>query len=336
VKALPVLWEGLGDFWPADPGAARCDGRGRVLDCTSLAQLGPLGEAARAVTAQRRFRYDPGDTVLLNDPFSGGTRVQDLICLRRTDVGVAAVRTTVPDFGGDRFGGYNPHAVEVWAEGNRLTPIRIARDGELIRDSFTCALLNSRTPRIFEQVLRSLLNAAEELAAEAFEDRTEAAAAAARSALASFRGRRSGWVWAEIAGTEPAAVVVASASYDGERMILDFERSSPQLPRYVNATRGVTISAALAALPDAASLPANDGLLDVIEVRTRPGTVVHASYPAPTARGPHLTAYAVTSAVSTLLRTPLSVEPSIRLLDADGFLDATIAAQVQLAEAAAG
>jgi N-methylhydantoinase B/oxoprolinase/acetone carboxylase alpha subunit len=98
----------------------------------------------------------------------------------------------------------------------------------------------------------------------------------------------------------------------------------------------VTVSASLAALPNAASLPINDGLLDVVEVRTRPGTVVHASYPAPTARGPDVTAAAVTAAVSRALGTPAPAATEGRgLLDADGFLAATIAERVQLAEAAA-
>jgi N-methylhydantoinase B len=326
--------EGLADIWPSDPAAALCDEQGRVLECTSLAQLGPLGEAARTVLAQTRFRYEPGDTVLLNDPFSGGTRVQDLFCLRRTEVGVAAVRATVPDFGGDIFGAYNPHAVEVWAEGNRLTPIRIARGGEVTRDAFACAVLNSRTPKIFERILRSLLHAAEQLATETLEDRTESAAATVQTALAALGGRRSVVASTAIARADPPVVVVASASSESGRLVLNFEESAPQVPHYVNATRGVTISAALAALPDAASLPANDGLLDAIEVRTRPGTVVHAAYPAPTARGPHLTATAVTSVVSTLLGTRLPIKPSTRLLNTDGSLDATIAERIQRAETA--
>jgi N-methylhydantoinase B len=212
VKPVPGPWDALDGVWHADPAAAVCDERGRVLGCTSLARLGPLGEAARAVLAQTRFSYEPGDTVLLNDPFTGGTRVQDLVCLRRTRTSVAVVCATVPDFGGDSFGGYNPRAVEVWAEGNRLTPIRIARDGQPIRDAFTCAVLNSRTPRIFERVLRSLLAAAEDVAREQPGDETEAAAAAARAALAPLQGLRSGPISVELADAEPTVAVVVSAS----------------------------------------------------------------------------------------------------------------------------
>jgi N-methylhydantoinase B len=332
VRPVSLDWDDLGDVWSAAPGAALCDERGRVLECSSLAQLGPLGEATRAVLAQTRFRYEPGDTVLLNDPFSGGTRVQDFVCLRRTEAGIAAVRATVPDFGGDCFGAYNPRAVEVWAEGNRLTPLRVARDGQPIRDSFACAVLNSRTPRLVERMLRSLLDVAEALAREAPVDRTDATAAAARRALASG-SLRTGDVTEEVAGAATAAAVVASASREGERLVVDLGRSSPQVPQYVNATRGATVSAVLAALPGASDLPADDGLLDVVEVRTRPGTVVHAAYPAPTASG-HLAAGAVTAAVSRLLGTPVAAETADRLLDADGFLDAAVADRLQVAEAA--
>jgi N-methylhydantoinase B len=335
VRPVSLDWDDLGDVWSAEPGAALCDQRGRVLECSSLAHVGPLGEAARAVLAQTRFRYEPGDTVLLNDPFSGGTRVQDFVCLRRTEAGVAAVRATVPDFGGDSFGAYNPRAVEVWAEGNRLTPLRIARDGQPIRDSFACAVLNSRTPRLVERMLRSLLDVAEALASETREDRTDATAAAARRALGSSRALQADGVTEEIDGAATVAAVVASASWHAERLVVDLGRSSPQVPQYVNATRGATISAVLAALPRASDLPADDGLLDVVDVRTRPGTVVHAAYPAPTASG-HLAAGAVTAAVSRLLGMPVAPETASGLLDADGFLDAAVAGRVQLAEAAAG
>ena len=88
----------------------------------------------------------PGDQVLLNDPFAGGTHLNDLTlvapCFTAAGrlVGWAANRAHHADVGGMAPGSIPPDAVEVFQEGLRLPPVRLTDEVEAV------LLANSRTP----------------------------------------------------------------------------------------------------------------------------------------------------------------------------------------------
>jgi N-methylhydantoinase B len=326
-----------------DPAVALVDPSGRVVACSPPAHFGTLGEAARAVHVASALTLADGDVVVLNDPFTGGTRVQDLFAVHLVELsprlGLWAVvaRTTVGDLGGDVFGSYNPNANELWAEGARITPIRIGRKSGGVRDTFTCVVLNSRVPRLLQRQLEGAVAALGQAAARLREAGADLAAESAR--LLALEAGRTRAVLADVR-PEPVEVRVGESRtgpvvrlrpyrHDG-RVVLDFSSSDPNVAHYVNTTRGTTVGASLRALS-----AQNDGALEVVEVRTRPGTIVDVSYPLPSALGAYTTAAATRQAVrQALLLEPEPAQVAAPpVVGADGVLAEEIAVRLKEDEA---
>jgi N-methylhydantoinase B len=335
-----------------DAGAAIADSEGRVLACSELRHLGTFASAARTAAAGLEFPFDPGDVALLSDPFSGGSRVVDFHVLSRIEVGdaagpwIALCRATAADLGGDCFGGLNPDASEIWAEGARITPLAIfdARGG-MATDVLECVVLNSRTPRLLRAELEALV-AAVRLAAEpvakalagsrvdissASEPLRDLVAEEARSLLSDVSGGSDARA---VAG---GAIVRVEASVADDEIRLDLCGSDRAGAGYANARRGTTISAALeGALPAGARMASwNAGLLDAVAVLTEPGTLVDAPYPVATGAAVHSVAAAVRLAVRAALHGPVeTAEPDDRL-GRDGRLAQSLADRLAADERAA-
>jgi N-methylhydantoinase B len=122
--------------------------------------------------AMEQCELEPGDIVILNDPFRGGTHLPDItlvmpVYLRgdgrpasgalRLRSGQAPLRSrSAPDFyvasrahhadvGGTYPGSMGP-CREIYQEGLRIPPIRIMRGGKLVADVLSLLLNNVRTP----------------------------------------------------------------------------------------------------------------------------------------------------------------------------------------------
>ncbi len=87
----------------------------------------------------------PGDQVVLNDPFAGGTHLNDVTLVAPCHaggrlIGWVANRAHHADVGGMAPGSIPPEAVEIYQEGLRIPPVRLTPE--------VAALLqaNSRTP----------------------------------------------------------------------------------------------------------------------------------------------------------------------------------------------
>lgn len=88
--------------------------------------------------AIRAFRLEPGDVVLVNDPFRGGTHLPDITAVAGVFTGgpspefYVASRAHHADVGGMSPGSM-PLAREIYQEGIRIPPVRIRRRGEIDR-----------------------------------------------------------------------------------------------------------------------------------------------------------------------------------------------------------
>ena len=69
------------------------------------------------------------------------------------------VRAHTEDIGGDLRGNYNPRATDIWAEGVRCPPVKIYRDGKLLKDTLNTIALNSRNPNAFRLDLEAMFSA---------------------------------------------------------------------------------------------------------------------------------------------------------------------------------
>src|SRR4030088_3332747 len=132
-----------------------------------------LGSVPMSVAAaMEHCALEPGDVVMLNDPFRGGTHLPDItlvmpVYLSRSGIkrgdgvrprpsGAKPRHHTTPDFyvasrahhadvGGTYPGSMGP-CREIYQEGFRIPPVKIMRGGEIVADVLALLLNNVRTP----------------------------------------------------------------------------------------------------------------------------------------------------------------------------------------------
>ena len=123
-----------------------------------------LGSMPMSVAAAiERGGWEPGDIVMLNDPFRGGTHLPDITLVmpvyvdeRGENRGRGRPRHTLPDFyvaarahhadvGGTFPGSMGP-CREIYQEGLRIPPVKIVRGGKIVGDVLALLLNNVRTP----------------------------------------------------------------------------------------------------------------------------------------------------------------------------------------------
>ena len=270
-----------------------------------------LGSMPRAVLAALELGpFAPGDAVLLNDPYRGGTHLPDLTLVspvflprRRTPDFSVASRAHHADVGGAAPGSM-PLAREVYEEGFRIPPVFLARGGRLVPDVLSLLLANVRTAEERRADLEAQLGAqgtgAQRLiemagrsgALELVRESTrllEHGERVMRAALATLpRGtyRFEDALDDDGLGHGPIPIRVA-VTLSGDHATVDFTGSSPQVPGSVNAVEAVTFAATQYALRCVlgGDLPVNDGAFRPVSVIAPRGTVVHARPPAAVAAG---------------------------------------------------
>ncbi len=107
--------------------------------------LGSMPASVRAAIDALGDRLQPGDQVVLNDPFAGGTHLNDVTlvapCFAGDElVGWAANRAHHADLGGMAPGSMPPEAVDIQQEGLRVPPVLLSPGVEAL------VVASSRTP----------------------------------------------------------------------------------------------------------------------------------------------------------------------------------------------
>jgi len=207
-----------------------------------------------------------GDAWLMNDPWSGGTHLPDLIVMRPIFaegalVALAAAILHHQDVGGIAAGSIPPDATEIFQEGLRIPPVRWRARGQA--DPHIEALLcaNSRTPGNLLGDLNAQWSAvslgADETAAlrtrtgAAFQPVCEALLAQSeRLTREALRAAPDGeWHWQDQLdgdGISDTPVRIAVRLHkQGEALHIDFTGSSPQTRGPVNASPSSMMSAIL-------------------------------------------------------------------------------------------
>ena len=267
--------------------------------------LGAMPHSVAAALAEfPPSTLDPGDAVLLNDPFHGGAHLPDLTLV--TPVFVAgelvafvANRAHHADVGGARAGSVAADSTEIFQEGLRIPPVKYVRGGETDEGLRAMLLTNVRTPEERRGDLRAQ-RAANETGSErlhALVDRYDAdTLVAAMDAVADYAEARMRSEIADLPDGEYAfedeldgdgrgdgpVPIVATVTVDGEDVFVDFEGTAGQVDGPVNAPLAVTTSATYYAVrsvtdPD---VPPCSGAYRPIHVDAPEGTVVNATPPA--------------------------------------------------------
>ena len=271
--------------------------------------LGSTPLSVQAAIAQMPMA--PGDVVILNDPYAGGTHLPDVTVVapvflpnrRRAPFGYVANRAHHADIGGSAPGSM-PLATEIYQEGFRLPPVRIVARGRIVDDVLRLFLANTRIADerrgdLLAQLTALRLGATRmrALVTQAGRETTAAAMGAlqtysARRLSAALRGlprgiyRAEDWMDDDGAGTERIPIRVAIHIGNG-RVLVDFSGTAPQVRGGINANYAVTLAAVLYTfqLLGGGDIPANAGLLRPIRVIAPPGTLVNAECPAAVAGG---------------------------------------------------
>ena len=123
-----------------------------------------MQSAARAITDRLGSELAEGDVVIMNDPFLGGTHLQDIKLLRPYYHGGKLVLLLVStghyvDVGGASAAGFDPGATDIFQEGLQIPPTFLCRGGEIRRDVLRLIVQNTRMPEAQEGDIRAQLNA---------------------------------------------------------------------------------------------------------------------------------------------------------------------------------
>jgi N-methylhydantoinase B len=249
---------------------------------------------------------EQGDTFIFNDPYDGGTHLNDFRLVRPLMRGgkvfawIASVGHWL-DIGGAVPGNYNPKATESFQEGVRIPPVKLACAGIIQQDIVDILAANSRVPQsnwgdlngqinaldLGERRLHALLDEyGDETITAALQALSARAEALMRSNIAALPdGTYSCDDFLDNDGvTDQPLRIALDLTIDGDTMRLDFSRSAPPCDGPLNIARSTAVASCYVALKHIfTDVPANAGCLAPIEFVIPDTTLLGVSAPRPVA-----------------------------------------------------
>lgn len=272
-----------------------------------------LGSTPLSVEAAIGAHYfEPGDEIVLNDPYCGGTHLPDLTIVRGVFIDdddaplfYVANRAHHADVGG-AVRGSMALFTEIYQEGLRIPPVLIRRGGEPVDEVWQLMLANMRQPderrgdlnaqlnanRVGEMGLRRIVARADRSELLAYcEHLKDAAERHVRQLLASTPdGNYAAEEFLDNDGvTESGAPVPIRVHFriQGDAAVVDFAGTAPQMAGCLNTNPAVALSAVFYVLRALAGeeIPSNAGCLRPVEVRIPHGSMLNPEIPAAVAGG---------------------------------------------------
>ncbi|MEJ0074576.1 MAG: hydantoinase B/oxoprolinase family protein [Alphaproteobacteria bacterium] len=268
--------------------------------------VGAMAFAVKAVIDKvaRDGGLEAGDTYLFNDPYDGGTHLNDIRLVRplmregKVFAWLASVGHWL-DVGGNVPGNFNAKATESFQEGFRIPPVKLVRHGVIQQDIIDILAANSRVPQSNWGDLNGQLNALDlgERRLNALLD--EYGDDTITAALAALSQRAEALMRANIAAlpdgtytcddfldndgvTDQPLKIALDLTIAGDRMTLDFSRSAPPCDGPLNIARSTTVACCYVALKHLfTDVPANAGCLAPIAFVIPDTTLLGVSAPRP-------------------------------------------------------
>ncbi|AWJ91504.1 hydantoin utilization protein B (plasmid) [Azospirillum baldaniorum] len=251
--------------------------------------VGAMAFAVKAVIDKvaREGDLHPDDIFLFNDPYDGGTHLNDFRLVRpifrqgRLFCWMASVGHWL-DIGGNVPGNFNARATDSFQEGVRIPPVKLVKAGVMNHDLLAILAANSRVPVSNYGDLNGQLNAldlgvrrltelldehGEDTVAAAFDAFTARAEALMRSALSKLPdGTYSFEDYLDNDGiTADRLRIALDLTIAGDRMVLDFSRSSAPCAGPLNIAYSTAVACCYVALKHVfTDVPANAGCLNPI------------------------------------------------------------------------
>jgi N-methylhydantoinase B len=292
----------VGDF-----AAAVCDEEGRFFDAgyTFPLQLVGFEEVMKSVLARWRGQLDPGDVLVLNDPYSGMGHMPDTAVIapifwRDEVVGYTISYSHHTDVGGRFAGSFSSQPTSSFEEGLRLPPVKLVARGRRNEDLLAAILANVRTPddwmgdieakiagcgrggdefrRLLDKYGRQSLRDC----CDYVMDVSEAAARAAISALADGRYEAERVLSDDGSGNPATLRFRLAMTVKGDGVAFDFAGTDRQVANAINCPfghmKGVALGTAKTLVASRADM--NSGFTRAFEVTAPKGTILNPVYPA--------------------------------------------------------
>lgn len=261
--------------------------------------------STRAVVEAFGDSIGEGDVFLHNDPYTGGTHLNDILLLKPIFAGdrrifFAAIRAHWNDVGGMTPGSLSGAVSEIVQEGIRIPPIRIVERGRPSQPALELLFANMRLPGERRGDYQTMLGAADKaaehvgrlIARYGRDELLEATEELMRRSEQRMRARiaeippgdyfAEGYVESSGQSDEPL-VIRLRLSVQSDRIVADFTGTAAQVPGATNVGPALAPNAVFTiakAFLDP-HVPINHGSFAPIEVRNPPGSFINARYPAP-------------------------------------------------------
>ena len=265
----------------------------------------PIAWSMKAVGEKFGDDIHPGDIFLHNDPYTGGTHLNDVAMIYPLFADGSlfvfpVVRAHWGDVGGMSPGSLSGNATEIFQEGVRIPPIRIVDRGRPNQAVLDVIFGNMRGPRErqgdFQAMIGTCKKAAERIEGLA----VRYGAATIRSAIAVLMDRAETRMRQAIAGLpdgryryeahlesgrerlEPLTVR-AAVTVAGETITVDLTGTSPQTAGPTNVGPAMAPTGAFTVIKSFLDpgTDVNSGSFRPLTLITPPGTIVNANPPAP-------------------------------------------------------
>lgn len=290
----------------------------------------PVGGLIRHLTSSGTTPIRPGDMFIGNDPYVAALHQNDVqmacpIFIGDEILAWAGVMAHETDMGGMNFASWCPTATEVFQEGLRIPGVKLVDRGEVREDVVQFILAASRLPAALGLDIRAFiatLNVATARVTDLVEhygvdvisgtlrrmiDETEAALRSRLRELPDGVFHVRDFLEHDGHSNQLYAVDL-ELTKTGDRMRMDFSRSSPQSPGFINATRPGLLGGITGALIPALGfgLAWNEGLMRPVEVVAPDGLICTAQHPAPVGSATVETIWTVTNVVHRALNALLA------------------------------
>jgi N-methylhydantoinase B len=264
----------------------------------------PVSYSTRLVIERFAGRIAPGDVFLHNDPYTGGTHLNDIAFIRPVfDDGVlvffVCVRAHWEDVGGMSPGSLSGNATEIYQEGVRIPPIKMLDRGVVDEAAFELLMANVRAPHKSQGDFRAMAGTCEigerkvlavtrkygrDTVLDCAARMMERAETRMRQAIAAIPDGRYAYEFhLENSGGAPEPIRARVAlTITGDEIVVDFAGSSPIVRGPINAGPAMApmmVFTCLKSLLDPTGV-INAGAMAPVRVELPEGSYLNARRPA--------------------------------------------------------
>jgi N-methylhydantoinase B len=271
--------------------------------------IGSLVSVVPRLVPEWEDRLEPGDGILVNDPYEGAVHLPDVMLispLYHDDriVGYAANSAHHVDIGGGTPGGIPNDSTELYAEGMIIPGVRAVSDWTYDENVLGLILRNVREPSMRRGDYQAQLGAnriADERVSALYDTRGTETVETALDDLLAYTERRvraaieslpDGTYTAsdEMDGdgvTDESVTLALTLTVDDDELTIDFTGTAAENEGPLNCTPAMAFAGTMAVVMAflGEDLPKNDGFYRPIETVTPAGTMVNPSRDRPVAGG---------------------------------------------------